>query len=82
MNEYNILGLKYFIHISSLINTHFYLPIEIRKIIWEKYHTVLKINCYICNTILVNFKILNEPYSGENYNVINGIGKCNKCFID
>lgn len=81
MNKYNLHGLIFFIYITSL-NNCFYLPIEIRKIIWEKYHTVLKINCYICDTILINFEINNIPYNGENFSIINGIGKCNKCFID
>ena len=91
MSSYNLAGLKYFIYITSKYTENLqslnnftlpYLPIEIRKIIWEYYHTVLKINCYICNTLLINLRILTEPYSGENYSIINGIAKCYKCYID
>jgi len=82
LNNYNLNGLKYFIYLSSLCDYLYYLPIEIRKIIWKKYHTVLTINCYICNTVLVNFEIYNYPCNRDNYSIINGIAKCNKCFID
>lgn len=92
MSSYNLAGLKYFMYITSKCTESLqyspsspslpYLPIEIRKMIWEQYHTIFKINCYICDTLLINLRILAEPYSGENYSIINGIGKCYKCYID
>ncbi len=95
MSSYNLAGLKYFMYITSkctesLQNSQSlpslpslpYLPIEIRKIIWDQYHTIFKINCYICDTLLINLRILAEPYSGENYSIINGIARCYKCYID
>lgn len=83
MSSYNLAGLKYFMYITSKCTGNLpYLPIEIRKIIWEQYHTILNINCYICDTLLINLRILAEPYSGENYSIINGIAKCYKCYID
>ena len=89
MSSYNLAGLKYFMYITSKCTESLqnspslpYLPIEIRKIIWEQYHTIFKINCYICDTLLINLRILAEPYSGENYSIINGVGKCYKCYID
>lgn len=86
MSSYNLSGLKYFMYITSKCTESLqslpYLPIEIRKIIWEQYHTIFKINCYICDTLLINLRILAEPYSGENYSIINGIARCYKCYID
>lgn len=91
MSSYNLAGLKYFIYITSKYAENLqsqnnftlpYLPIEIRKIIWEYYHTVLKINCYICNTLLIHFRINLEQYSPENFLINNGIAKCYKCYID
>lgn len=95
MSSYNLAGLKYFMYITSKctenlqssqssqsLQTLPYLPIEIRKIIWDHYHTILNINCYVCDTLLINLRILAEPYSGENYSIINGIARCYKCYID
>ena len=82
---YNPEGLKYFIYITSLNNQH-YLPIEIRKIIWEECHIIKIIQCWICNKVLINFNysILYHDHENcaDNYSIINGITKCNKCFID
>lgn len=82
---YNLSSIKYFIH-SISFNNNLYLPIEIRKIIWEKYHIVKFIECWICNKVLVNFNINildnYEENSQQNYSIINGIAKCNKCYID
>lgn len=80
--NYNLFGLKYFIYITSLYKNLHYLPIEIRKIIWNKYHNVYNLNCYICNTILINTKTTNKSYNNENYLIMNGNAKCNKCFFD
>ena len=91
MSSYNLSGLKYFLYITTKCKENLqykhnftlpYLPIEIRKIIWEQYHTILNINCYICDTLLINFRILAEPFSGENYSIINGVARCYKCYID
>lgn len=83
MKSYNITGLKYFIYMTSNNNNKFYLPIEIRKIIWEYYNTVLKIKCYVCDTLLINFRILPTlPYSYDNYYITNGIAKCYSCYTD
>jgi hypothetical protein len=82
---YNNCGIKYFMYITSL-NNNLYLPAEIRKIIWEECHLLKIIECWICNKVLVNFNvnILNKynENSIENYSIINGITKCNKCFVD
>ena len=78
----NLLSIKYFIYITSLHDYFYYLPIEIRKIIWIKYNTLLNIKCYICNSILINLNIYNINYNGDNFSIINGIVKCNRCFID
>ena len=83
MNSYNLAGLKYFMYITSKCTGSLpYLPIEMRKIIWEQYHTIFKINCYVCDTLLINLRVLAEPYSGENYSIINGVARCYKCYID
>ena len=78
-------GIIYFMNIAT-INNSFYLPIEIRKLIWDKCHILETIECWICNKVLINFNIniLNkdDENSIDNYSIINGIGKCNKCFID
>ena len=78
-------GIKYFIYITSL-NNNLYLPLEIRKIIWEECHLLRIIQCWICNKVLINFNmnILNkdDENSIQNYSIINGITRCNKCFTD
>ena len=77
-------GIKYFINLCSL-NNNMYLPIEIRKIIWEYSHIVQVIKCNICKKILVHLNI-NMLYKNdeliENYSIINGLAKCDKCYID
>lgn len=80
---YNKQGLIYFMNIMSLNSSNYYLPKEIRIIIWDFAHIVQILQCYICNKILINFNInfSTIPYI-ENYSIINGIAKCNNCFID
>ncbi len=82
---FNYAGIKYFIYITSL-NNKLYLPIDIRKIIWEEYHLLKIIKCLICNKVLINFNVnilhKDDENSIENYSIINGIAKCNNCFID
>jgi hypothetical protein len=82
---YNSSGIKYFMYITSL-NNELYLPIEIRRIIWDKCHLLKIIQCFICNKVLINFNVnilhKENENSHENYSIINGIAKCNKCFID
>ena len=53
---FNYAGIKYFIYITSL-NNKLYLPIDIRKIIWEEYHLLKIIKCLICNKVLINFNV-------------------------
>ena len=82
---YNSSGIKYFMHITT-INNKLYLPVEIRQIIWEQCHILKIIQCWICDKVLINFDInilhIDDENSLENYSIINGIAKCNKCFID
>jgi len=82
---FNYSGIKYFIYITSL-NNQLYLPLDIRKIIWEEYHLLKIIKCLICNKVLIDFNVnilyKDDENSIENYNIINGNAKCNKCFID
>ena len=77
-------GIKYFINLCSL-NNNMYLPIEIRQIIWNYSHIVDVIKCSICNKILFYLNI-NLLYKNDelidNYSIINGLAKCNKCYID
>ena len=42
---YNPSGIKYFMHITSL-NNELYLPVEIRRIIWEECHLLKIIQCW------------------------------------
>ena len=82
---FNYAGIQYFIYITSL-NNKLYLPIDIRKIIWEEFHLLKIIKCLICNKVLINFNVnilhKDDENSIENYSIINGIAKCNNCFID
>jgi hypothetical protein len=82
---FNYSGIKYFMYITSL-NNQLYLPLDIRKIIWEEYHLLKIIKCLICNKVLINFNVnvlhKDDENSIENYSIINGIAKCNKCFTD
>lgn len=82
---FNYSGIKYFMYITSL-NNELYLPFDVRKIIWEKYHLLKIIKCLICNKVLIDFNVnilyKDDENSIENYNIINGNAKCNKCFID
>ena len=81
---YNKKGLIYFMNIITINNQKKYLelPIELRKIIWNFLHVYSYINCYICDKLLINFEIRIDKINTENYTIINGLTKCNKCFID
>ena len=81
---YNKKGLKFFIYnITKNKNKYMELPIELREIIWEYAHTHSIIECFICNKVLVNFCIaINNTNHNDNYLILNGLPKCNKCFID
>lgn len=80
----NLSTIKYFIYNISR-NNNLYLPLDIRKLIWEYYHIVNIIQCNICNKVLLDFNV-NILYRNneliENYSIINGNAKCDKCFID
>lgn len=81
---YNKNGLKHFIYYTTInSNKYMELPIEIRQCIWDKCHIYPVIQCYICDKVLINFTIaINNSNYNENYNIVNGITKCNKCYID
>ena len=80
---YNKQGLIYFMNIISLNSSNYYLPKEIRIIIWDFAHIVDMIQCYICNKILINFNMkVHELLNIENYIIYNGYARCNNCFID
>jgi hypothetical protein len=81
--KYNKEGLKYFMYMTSF-NNNFYLPIEIRRLIWKKCHLIDILQCFYCNKILINFNFKKVLVSRtlENYLTINGRTKCNDCFFD
>ena len=78
-------GLKYFIFHTTInkFNKYLELPLEIRELIWDKAHTYAYIQCYICDKILINFNVaINNTNHNENYSIINGLTKCNNCYLD
>ena len=80
---YNRQGLIYFMSIMSLYSSNYYLPKEIRILIWDYAHIVQIIQCHICNRVLINFNINFSTLNNiENYSIINGIAKCNTCLIN
>jgi len=81
---YNKNGLKYFVYNTTINNSSYMeLPIEIRQYIWDKSHIYPVIQCYVCDKVLINFNIaINNTNHNENYSIINGITKCNKCYVD
>ena len=82
---YNKNGLKYFMNITTINNEKKYmeLPHEIREEIWNKSHIYSTIQCYICDKILINFSVvINNSNHNENYSIVNGLTKCNKCYVD
>lgn len=81
---YNKNGLKHFMYYTTINNNKYMeLPIEVREIIWNQSHVYPVIQCYICNKILINFNVaINNSNHNENYSIVNGIVKCNKCYID
>lgn len=73
-------GINFFIKFCSL-NNKYYLPIDIRKKIWEYCYDVNKIYCINCNKILVNININLKKIDNEcNYSIINGYGNCWDCY--
>ena len=81
---YNKNGLKYFIYSTTINNSNYMeLPIEIRQYIWDKSHIYPIIQCYICDKVLINFNIaINNTNHNENYTIVNGMTKCNTCYVD
>ena len=82
---YNKKGAIYFINILTLSNNgYMILPIDIRKIIWNYLHTYSYINCYICDKNIINFSTRIDKITDDiiYYTIINGLTKCNNCFID
>ena len=79
----NYNGIYYFIKIVSIGKDISYLPIEIRKIIWNKYFSSLII-CVFCKKVVVNFEcfILDKNINeNENFSIINGTAQCWNCKI-
>lgn len=81
---YNKNGLKYFMYNTTINNfSYMELPIELRMLIWNLAHTYPIIKCFICDKVLINFQFqINNTNNNENYSIINGLTKCNKCYID
>jgi len=82
--KYNPNGLKYFMHILTDNNekdkNYLLLNRDLRQLIWNHAHDYPYISCYICKSVLINFKIniYNNLYT-DNISIINGICKCNNC---
>ena len=73
-------SIKYFIYSISLENKIYYLPLEIRQLIWEMYFTVNQINCNICKCVILNIKInLNNDINTETIQLSNGSINCYNC---
>lgn len=84
---YNKLGIKYLMYRLTIVEnnkTYMLLPLEIRKIIWDFAHIYPYIQCFICDKILISLSINIDKNANksEDYTIINGMTKCNKCFID
>jgi len=81
---YNKKGAIHFIHLltTSREKKFIEMPTEIRKLIWKYLHTYPFITCYICDKLLINLNVRIDQVVNENYIIINGITKCNNCFID
>ena len=82
---YSKKGLISFMNLLT-INEKYYmiLPIELREIIWKFAHIYPVIECFICDKVLFHLEInlLKNNESSDNYTIINGLTKCNKCMID
>lgn len=81
---YNKKGLIYFMYNLTINNNSYMeLPLEIRQYIWNLSHIYPVIQCYICDKVLINFNVaVNNTNHNENYCIINGLTKCNRCYID
>ena len=81
---YNKRGLKFFIYnITKNKKKYIELLIEIIENILKYTNIHIIIECFICNKILVNFCIaINNTNHNDNYLILNGLPKCNRCFID
>ena len=78
---YNRQGIIYLMNLLSLPFSKYYLPKEIRMIIWNYCHTKI-ITCIICSKMLINFNINFLRVNNENFSIINGNAKCKKCNLD
>ena len=84
-------GLVYFMNNTTINHSNYYMNLseDIRRLIWKYAHIYPFIQCYICDKILINFNYntlqletdLNNN-TMENYSIVNGMTKCNQCFID
>ena len=81
---YNKNGVIYFMNILTINNQKKYLelPFDIRKIVWKFLHSYPFVSCFICDKLLIDFEIRIDKILCENYTIINGLTKCNKCYID
>ena len=78
---YNIDGLKYFMHNSTINNKNYLeMPEDIRRLIWKYAHNYPFIQCYICDKVLINFEInIFNNLQTENFSIVNGLSKCSTC---
>ena len=80
-------GLPYFMY-NTTNNSCSYmnLPEDIRRIIWKYAHIYPITQCYVCEKLLINLEIdyndKNKVKIVDNYTIINGLTKCNNCFVD
>ena len=80
---YNFQGLKYFLYLCTLNSEkyHFYLPEDIRRIIWKMAHNLPYICCHHCYRILMNVKINTLDYAISDYLTIQpGMISCQECY--
>lgn len=84
-------GLIYFLNNTTINHNNYYMNLseDIRRLIWKYAHIYPFIQCYICDKILINFNyntlqletdLTNNTL--QNYTIINGMTKCNKCFTN
>lgn len=81
---YNKRGLIYMMKLMSLNSSKYYLPEEIRKLIWHYSNDTNIISCINCDRILVDFNINythfnNELMIDEYYSIVNGVARCYNC---
>ncbi len=71
-------GLKYFIYQISRYNNHLpYIPIDLRRIIWNKCFPYPYLTCQICNKVLITLEI-NQLLVNQKleYSIVKGYGNC------